>query len=150
MILPTPALVVNADQRGFPPVCLTFDGERVVTDTGLLAVRALEKPLGIIANLAAPLPDPRSSRYIQHSVEAILTQEVYQILAGYPDFNDAQTLRDNPLFQILADVAPDPERPWPAARPWPASSMPSRAAKPNSRPPNAPSAARSITPKAPG
>jgi hypothetical protein len=111
MILPTSAIRVNGGQRGFPAVDLTFDGDHVVTDTGLLAVRALEKPLRIIADLAVQLPDPRSPRYIQHSVEAILTQEVYQILAGYPDFNDAQTLRHDPLFQILADVAPDPERP---------------------------------------
>ena len=42
---------------------------------------------------------------------ALLTQQVYQILAGYPDCNDAQLLRDDPLFQILADVAPDPDQP---------------------------------------
>lgn len=82
-------------------------GGRLVADTGLLAVRALEKPLGVISGLAERLPDPRAPKYIHHSAEAILTQEVYQILAGYPDFNDAQTLRDDPLFQILADVAPD-------------------------------------------
>ena len=35
--------------------------------------------------------------------------------AGYPDGNDAQTLRDDPLFQILADVAPDAERPLASA-----------------------------------
>jgi Transposase DDE domain group 1 len=115
MILPTPVVFGNGDRRSCPPVEVTFDGDRVVTDTGLLAVRALEKPLRIIADLAAQLPDPRSPRYIQHSVEAILTQEVYQILAGYPDFNDAQTLRHDPLFHILADVAPDPERPLASA-----------------------------------
>lgn len=86
-------------------------GGRIVSDAGLLAVRALEKPLGIIADLAQRLPDPRSRKYSTHSVEAILTQEVYQILAGYPDFNDAQDLRDDPLFQILADVSPDSDNP---------------------------------------
>jgi Transposase DDE domain group 1 len=90
---------------------LAFDGGRLVADAGLLAVRALEKPLGVIAELARRLPDPRSPKYIEHSVEAILTQEVYQILAGYPDHNDAQQLRDDPLFQILADVAPDADNP---------------------------------------
>ena len=90
---------------------LSGDGGRIVTDAGLLAVRALEKPLGILAELARRLPDPRSPKYIEHSAEAILTQEVYQILAGYPDFNDAQALRDDPLFQILADVSPDANNP---------------------------------------
>ena len=90
---------------------LTFDGGRIVSDAGLLAVRALEKPLRVIANLAQRLPDPRSPKFIEHSAEALLTQAVYQILAGYPDFNDAQQLRDDPLFQILADVRPDADNP---------------------------------------
>jgi Transposase DDE domain group 1 len=92
-----------------------FDGGRVVCDAGLLAVRALEKPLRIIADLAQRLPDPRSPQFIHHSVEALLTQQVYQLLAGYPDGNDAQTLRDDPLFQILADVSPDAEQPLASA-----------------------------------
>jgi hypothetical protein len=90
---------------------LAFDGGRLVSDAGLLAVRALEKPLGIIAGLAQRLPDPRSPKYIEHSAEAILTQQIYQLLAGYPDHNDADELRADPLFQILADVAPEAEHP---------------------------------------
>jgi DDE family transposase len=88
-----------------------FSGGRIVSDTGLLAIRALEKPLGILADLAQRLPDPRSPQFRTHSTEALLTQQVYQFLAGYPDCNDAQTLRQNPLFQILADLAPDDEQP---------------------------------------
>lgn len=90
---------------------LAFDGGCLVSDAGLLAVRALEKPLRVIADLAQRLPDPRSRKYIEHSAEALLIQAVYQILAGYPDFNDAQQLRDDPLFQILADVSPDADNP---------------------------------------
>jgi hypothetical protein len=90
---------------------LAFDGGRIVSDAGLLAVRALEKPLRVIADLAQRLPDPRAPKFIHHSAEAILTQEVYQILAGYPDFNDAQQLRSDPLFQILADLSPDADQP---------------------------------------
>ena len=88
-----------------------FSGGRIVSDAGLLAVRALERPLGILAELAQRLPDPRSPKFCTHSTEALLTQQVYQILAGYPDANDAHTLREDPLFQILADVSPDAERP---------------------------------------
>lgn len=90
---------------------VAFDGGCLVSDAGLLAVRALEKPLRVIADLAKRLPDPRAHKYIEHSAEALLTQAVYQILAGYPDFNDAQQLRDDPLFQILADVCPDADNP---------------------------------------
>ena len=92
-------------------LCLDFQGGRIVSDAGLLAVRALERPLRVIADLAAQLPDPRSPKFIRHSVEALLTQEVYALLAGYPDHNDADDLRTDPLFQILADVSPDTEQP---------------------------------------
>ena len=93
------------------PVRISFDADPVVSDAGLLAVRALEKPLRVVAGLAELLPDPRSAKYVTHSTEALLTQAVYQILAGYPDHNDADVLRTDPLFQILADRAPDPQRP---------------------------------------
>lgn len=96
---------------GSQQVHVTFDGGRIVCDAGWLAVRALEKPLRVIADLAQRLPEPRSPKYIEHSAEALLTQAVYQILAGYPDGNDAQQLREEPLFQILADVAPDADNP---------------------------------------
>src|SRR5262245_36061517 len=88
-----------------------FDGGRIASDAGLLAVRALEKPLRVSADLAERLPDPRAPKFIEHSAEALLTQAVYQILAGYPDFHDADALRTDPLFQILADVAPDTDNP---------------------------------------
>jgi hypothetical protein len=90
---------------------VAFDGGRIVADAGLLAVRALEKPLRVIADLAQRIPDPRAPKFIEHSAEALLTQEVYQILAGYPDFNDAHELRSDPLFQILVDVSPDADNP---------------------------------------
>src|SRR6476660_3571032 len=96
---------------GSQQIQVAFDGGRLVSDAGLLSVRSLEKPLRVIADLAERLPDPRSAKYIHHSTEALLTHAVYQILAGYPDFTDAQQLREDPLFQILADVAPDPDLP---------------------------------------
>ena len=50
------------------------------------------------------MPDPRAQPFVTHTREPILTQEIYQILAGYPDGNDAQALRHDPLFQTLVDV----------------------------------------------
>jgi len=87
-------------------VTVDFQGGSLVSDAGLLALRALDKELGVIAGLAARLPDPRAQADVKHSREAILTQQVYQILADYPDGNDAQQLRHDPLFQSLADVSP--------------------------------------------
>ncbi len=98
-------------ELGQQQVSVDFDGGALVTDAGLLALRAFDKELGVIAELARRFPDPRAQNFVTHSCEAILTQQVYQILAAYPDCNDAQQLRHDPLFQTLADVSPADERP---------------------------------------
>lgn len=95
---------------GTQQVTVDFDGGRVVSDAGLLALRQLDKELGVLAELARRLPDPRSQKHVTHSAERLLTQQVYQILAGYPDCNDAQQLRADPLLQTLADLAPNDDQ----------------------------------------
>jgi hypothetical protein len=110
-MVPTASPHVTLNGPGSQQVLVTFDGPQIVSDAGLLAVRALDRRLGVLAGLAPLLPDPRAAHYVTHSAEALLTQQVYQLLAGYPDCNDADALRTDPLFQILADVAPDPDRP---------------------------------------
>lgn len=92
-------------------VTVDFQGGQIVSDGGLLAVRNMERGLGILAEAARRLPDPRCQEQVTHTTERILTQRVYQLLGGYFDGNDAQTLRDDPLFQTLADVAPQDEQP---------------------------------------
>jgi hypothetical protein len=92
-------------------VTVDFAGGDIVADAGLLPIRQLDQQLGILAEAARRLPDPRSPLFIQHSVEALLAQRVYQILAGYPDGNDAQLLKHDPLFKTLVGVSPDSEIP---------------------------------------
>ena len=97
-------------EMGRQQVTVDFQGGQVVTDTGLLPIRLLDKELGVLATLAQRLPDPRAQKLVLHTREALLTQEVYQILAGYADGNDAQVVRQDPLFQTLVDVPPEGER----------------------------------------
>jgi len=94
---------------GQQEVTVKFDGGRVVTDAGLVSIRSLDKELGILAGLAERFPDPRSQKFITYSSENLLAQRIYQILAGYPDGNDAQSLRNDPLFQTLLDISPSDE-----------------------------------------
>lgn len=93
-------------ELGPQQVTVRFDGGQLVSDAGLLAIRELDKGLGVLSELAQRLPDPRAQKYVKHRREALLTQQVYQILADYPDCNDANRLRRDPLFQTLADVSP--------------------------------------------
>ncbi len=96
---------------GKQQVTATPNGGQVVSDAGLLLLRNFDQQLGFLHDLTGRLPDPRAPQQIIHSQEAILTQQVYQILAGYPDCNDAQKLRHDPLFQTIADVSPDDDQP---------------------------------------
>ena len=49
-----------------------------------------------------------SETHCMEQSELFLTQQVYQILAGYPDDNDAQLLRNDPLLKSI--VGKDPRR----------------------------------------
>ena len=149
MVIPTETHF-TLGRLGSQQVVLPFDGERVVTDTGLLAVRALEKPLRVLADLAERLPDPRSRKYVRHSAQALLTQEVYQILAGYPDCNDAGPLRPDPCSRSWPTWPPTRITPWPPVPPWPASSTPLPAGRPSGPPTSGRSGRRSTAPRRSG
>ncbi len=91
---------------GRQQVTMSFDGGQVVSDAGLLPIAQLDRELGIIAEAARRLPDPRSQLYVVHTAEQILRQQVFQILGGYPDGNDAQLLRNDPLFKTIVGTDP--------------------------------------------
>jgi hypothetical protein len=91
---------------GRQQVTMSFDGGQIVSDAGLLPIAQLDRELGLLAEAARRLPDPRSPLYVTHTAEQILRQQVFQILAGYPDGNDAQLLRDDPLFKTIVGVDP--------------------------------------------
>ena len=90
---------------------VVFDAPDIVSDTGLLTLRDLDLQLGYLADLAQRLPDPRAQKFITHTKEQILIQQVYQYLADYSDCNDADFLRRDPLFQTLAGRHPDDDIP---------------------------------------
>ncbi|MFL5863933.1 MAG: IS1380 family transposase [Solirubrobacteraceae bacterium] len=90
---------------------VAFDAPEIVSDTGLLTLRDLDRQLGYLADLAQRLPDPRAQEFVTHGAEQILTQQVYQILADYPDCNDADSLRHDALFRTLVGRDPGDELP---------------------------------------
>ncbi|MBV8784845.1 MAG: IS1380 family transposase [Gammaproteobacteria bacterium] len=105
----TPHFTLSRAHR--QPVTVAFDAPDIVSDTGLLTVRDLDQRLGYLADLARRLPDPRAQAFVTHPADEILAQQVYQFLADYADCNDADALRSDPLFQILAGAQAGPEQP---------------------------------------
>jgi Transposase DDE domain group 1 len=80
-----------------------FSGGQITSDAGLLPLRAFDQRHALTRELARHLRDPRQCGRVRHSGLSLLRQRVYQIVAGYEDANDADRLRYDPTFQLLAD-----------------------------------------------
>src|SRR5215475_933542 len=92
---------------GGKAVELDFDGGRLSSDAGVVLLKDIDDQLGLTRNLAAVLADPRDPRRITFTVEDLIKQQVFQIVAGYEDANDANTLRDDPIFKLMLDRLPE-------------------------------------------
>ncbi len=88
-----------------------FSGGRLTSDGGALLLREANRRIGLIDALAACITDPREPAKIKHDVKTMLAQRIYGIALGYEDGNDHQTLRNDPMMQILAEAAPNPDDP---------------------------------------
>jgi len=84
----------------------TFDGGNVTSDAGVLFLRAVEKGTGVIRGLVAAIQDRRDQRYVDHSLEDLLRQRVFQIAQGYEDGIDCNDLRGDPAFKVGCERAP--------------------------------------------
>jgi hypothetical protein len=80
-----------------------FRGGDLTSDGGLALLREVDRKLGLLDALNAAIHDPRCPWLIEHDQRTLLAQRVFAIAAGYEDLNDHQTLRDDTLFQALAD-----------------------------------------------
>lgn len=60
---------------------------------------------GLVPKLKAPAPGARKPSAPEHSTQALLTQRVMQMIGGYPDGNDSNHLRHDPVLQMLVGKA---------------------------------------------
>lgn len=88
-----------------------FAGGTLTSDAGGLLLREVDRRIGLLDQLAAGLTDPRDPARITHELRTLLAQRIYGLALGYEDLNDHATLRSDPVFAVLADQPPDPERP---------------------------------------
>ena len=92
-------------------IVANFDGGRLTSDGGALLLREVDRRLGLTKALADCIADPRNPLMVIHDVRTMLIQRICGIAIGYEDLNDHQTLREDPLFSVLAEHRPDPEEP---------------------------------------
>ena len=92
-------------------VLADFNGGHLTSDGGALLLREANRRTGLIDALATCIADPREPAKIKHDVRTMLAQRIYGIALGYEDGNDHQTLRNDPIMQMLSEAAPDPDDP---------------------------------------
>jgi len=80
-----------------------FHGGKLTSDGGALLLREMDRSLGLIDALNGCIRDPRHPFYTVHSQRTLLAQRVLGIAQGYEDLNDHQSLREDPLFQVLCE-----------------------------------------------
>jgi len=86
-----------------------FDGGRLSSEGGLLALREIERRLGLADRLAACLKDKRAPEKVVHRLAEIIRFRMLMIAAGYEDGNDADSLRSDPMFKLALDRLPSGE-----------------------------------------
>jgi hypothetical protein len=100
----------TADQLNFDflphlPLLVQQHQGQLSSDAGLLPLRQFDQQWNYTTRLAQCLFDPKPDR--RHSLLSMTRQRLFGILAGYEDCNDHDTLRDDPVFKLIADRLPD-------------------------------------------
>jgi hypothetical protein len=91
---------------GDKPISVMMDARCLSADGGVLLFQDVERRLNLANRLAACLHDPRQPGKIMHSLDEILRFRMLAIVAGYPDGNDCDVLRDDPAFKMALDRPP--------------------------------------------
>lgn len=87
-------------------VTAIFDGGNVTSDAGALFLKGIDERLGLVASMAQALGERRQASKIQHGLEDLLRQRIFQICCGWEDANDADFLRFDPAFQTALGKVP--------------------------------------------
>jgi hypothetical protein len=88
-----------------------FRGGRLTSDGGALLLREVDRSVGLIDAINACIRDPRNPFCTVHSQRTLLAQRIFGIALGYEDLNDHQSLREDPLFQVLSERGVRADRP---------------------------------------
>lgn len=83
------------------PIVVEPSASQVSSDAGLLLFRQLDEQLGLTRQFAEALTDRRHAGYIDHSLLEMTRSRIFGILADYPDQNDHDVLRSDPIFKLL-------------------------------------------------
>jgi hypothetical protein len=83
------------------PVVVEPSAAQVSSDAGLLPFRQLDEQIGLTRRFAEALTDRRDAGRIGHPLLEMVRMRIYGVLADYPDQNDHDVLRSDPIFKLI-------------------------------------------------
>lgn len=87
------------------PVVVQQHHGQISSDAGLLPLREFDARWNYTQRMVDCLLDPNPQRV--QSLSSMLRQRLYGIIAGYEDCNDHDTLREDPVFKLVAGRLPE-------------------------------------------
>jgi len=86
---------------GARKVVASFDGGMISSDAGGLLLREVALSTDLLRQFSRGFLDYRDPRFVEHSVQELVTQRVMGLCLGYEDIVDHDLLRFDPLFATL-------------------------------------------------
>jgi len=87
--------------QGKQHVNLDFSAEAVSSDGAIILSKKLEKKYKLIEQFCRDIPEYRDRRYIDHSIDEMISQRVFLMMQGYDDCNDVDRLKDDPVISEM-------------------------------------------------
>ena len=81
-------------------IAAAFDGGRITSDGGVMALALAARHLGVAERLSKRFPDARDPQRITHTLSAMIRARIFAIACGYEDADDLDFLRTDPAFQF--------------------------------------------------
>jgi len=88
-------------ELGYRKVEVDFGGGYLSSDGGGLILRELERHSGLVRDFADCFVDYRDQRYVEHSVQELVSQRIHGLVLGYEDLNDHDHLRRDPIHGLI-------------------------------------------------
>ncbi len=85
---------------------VSFSKEQMGSNGGSLLLKVVDKKLGLTEAIAGAIIDKRQPEKVRHEVLDLVRQRVFGLASGYPDCNDAQHLKGDPIMKALCDRDP--------------------------------------------
>ncbi len=87
--------------QGKQQVNLDFSAQAVSSDGAIVLSKKLEKKYKLIEQFCHDIPEYRDRRYIDHSIDEMISQRVFLMMQGYDDCNDVDRLKDDPIISEM-------------------------------------------------